>query len=1377
METYSPEHKTKIPRYNGGPNFERWQTSIQVTLMSMEVWEVASGDEEKPKMKTEKGEQSVTDLAEAVKAWTLKNNKALALVYNSLGDDVKPILRDMSVAKLWKELNDQYGRRTRADVGHLIRKLVDRRKKPEEAMQKFLGTMTDAYNEIIGIRPDAVSEDLLIVLLATGVPPEYSSTSISIMNDTTMTLSQIKGVLMSAESTIKQNRLVGGGTGGTGQPVPAASAAAAASAPSRAEPAGSTSRSDPPRNTCTFCKKPYHTQENCWERPENAGKRPAGWKSGLHGTQARARAATVEGDSSEAIAAAVARSVNSGRVLVARSAEYALHGASSTDSRAIDLIVDSGASQHMFADVRCFETLSATSQTVSTCESGRTVVPIGQGTAVLEIAGNTWRFKDALCIPSLNGNLVSLSRVQSRGGGWQSGGEHALDVISPGGDVMSATLQTDGLYHVNALLTQLTSEVVDAHQALVASSTHSASQLKWFNYHQAFGHINDDALEATLAHFDIPYKRNIPLAIRLWTETMEPQTGARLKILRSDNGGEFLGSDFQTWLRQHGVKHKLTVPNTPQQNGVAERLNRTLLQMVRTWLVQGNLDPQLWGELVITAAYLRNHVWNSTVRNVPLTLWEGRPPTVPALVPIGLCWVDQNLPGQDKLAPRAVPGVVLGYHDSKTYRVLLEGQTTITLATTVRQRQRPSMIDQPSHPPLTADDDDAASDDSATSVDALVDAPAPRPEEPSPAIPTSPIPSVSLDPSAPLLEPPVATVPDDVLSPAMSMLDIPGEAPTTANDGLTSPQIVPVDSDSEQSDTDDTPRQSSRSRRAPERYGLRAVIQEERHSHEEALPSDVITDGVATEMPTDPVEPKTYEEAVHGPHQQEWKRAIETELSCLAKNNTWTAVPLPANAHTITAKWVFKLKRDAVGTIIKHKARLVARGFSQVEGIDYTETFAPVSRLSSFRVFLAQAVARRMFIHHLDVETAFLYGDCDADIYLVPPKGCQVSRGLVFKLKKSLYGLKQAPRIWHAKLTSTMASLGFKESLAEPCLFERDNDVDEYAALIMYVDDLGLAFSSMNSLKTILDQLRRAFVVNDLGPISWYLGIRVEYDRHNGVATLDQATYIQSMLDRFGIDRNDASVESPMAVQHDNVMVATRDYDSPHFPSMIGSILYAAQGTRFDVSFAVSYLSRSLQRVTKAAHRGAIRLLKYLARHRDLKLVYRCTDAATDLVIKGYADADFATDPSRHSVSGFIFFLAGGPVTWASKRQTKIAVNTQEAELTATFAAAKEALWLAKFYSTGMARRAPYGTRLLRQPICLLGDSQNALAYLKKQGAHERTKHYNVELKWLQQIAGRLLLTFSYVPSMVNIADILTKSVAVDTHIRLRALATATVQS
>ncbi|CAO1618272.1 unnamed protein product [Parajaminaea phylloscopi] len=1450
MESFTQGYKTKIPRYNGGPNFERWKTSVQCVLMSMEVWDIVQDVEKKPTFKTEGGEQSVSGVAEAARQWRVRNHKALEIIYNSLGDDAKPALESDSAAALWTEIDNTYGRRTRADVGHLVRSLVERRKKPEETMQKFITFMTDTYREIVGTRAKVVNEDLLIILLATSLPTEYSSTSISIMNDKEVTIAQVKALLMSAESTIKQNKAAsGGGTGGTGQTV---SAAAATTSPAT----GGGARSDPPRNTCTFCKKPYHTQENCWERPENASKRPAGWQTGLHGTTARARAATVDGSTSGAVAAAVAQSTAGTRVLVARTIpdHTALQTLASTDPDSLDLILDSGASQHMFSDVRCFESLRPSQHTVSTCEDGRTVLPIGQGTAVVSVEGKQWHFHDALCIPALNCNLISLSRVQHRGGHWNTQGSHTLDVASPGGDVLSAVLQTDGLYHVSARLVSLPSEVVDSHRALAASSPRTPAQARWLTLHQSFGHVNDAALEASLRHFNIncprpavplpcaacaqgkssqrsfparpasarasrplerihvdlcgplrtttlqgaryfltltddysrmcwaipvPDKRNIPLAIRLWTETMEVQKDAKLAILRSDNGGEFTGSDFQDWLRQKSITQELTVPNTPQQNGVAERLNRTLLQMVRTWLVEGELDPQLWGELVITAAYLRNHVWNATTQKVPLALWDGasHTPTMPALVPIGPCWVDRNLPGQDKLAPRAVPGVLLGYHDSKTYRVLLEGQSTITLATTVRQRHLsiPVSRETSSNEPLLSEEDDPTDEASSTLSSDLPNAGESSVTESTLPSLSVPPPSTSADNISPLAVPAIPSPTAGGASPMPTDLEIAGETPVVAADGLASPQIEGEQLDASD-DNSDAPRQSSRPRRAPDRYGLTAVIQEERHIHQEALPTDVIVDGTATSTPADPIEPKTFDEAVQGPHQAEWRKAIDKELDCLAKNNTWQEVPLPSDAHTITAKWVFKLKRDASGQIVKFKARLVARGFSQVEGIDYTETFAPVSRLASFRMFLAQAVARRMFIHHLDVETAFLYGDCDADIYLVPPKGYSARRGHVLKLQKSLYGLKQAPRIWHAKLTATMASIGFKESLAEPCLFERDNDIDEYAALIMYVDDLGLAFSSLNSLNAILEQLRRAFVVNDLGPISWYLGIRVDYDRQNGIATLDQATYIQSMLTRFAVEAN-TSVESPMAVQHDNVVVASHDYDSPYFASMIGSILYAAQGTRFDVAFAVSFLSRSLQRVTKAAHRVVIRLLRYLALHRDQKLIYRCTDTPTDLVVKGYSDADFATDPSRHSVSGFIFFSAGGPVSWASKRQTKIAVNTQEAELTATFAAAKEALWLAKFYATGMAKRAPYGTDLIRKPICLLGDSQNALAYLKKQGAHERTKHYDVELKWLQQVAGRLLLTFAYIPSMVNIADILTKAVAPDTHIRLRALATAALPS
>src|SRR6266480_778413 len=277
------------------------------------------------------------------------------------------------------------------------------------------------------------------------------------------------------------------------------------------------------------------------------------------------------------------------------------------------------------------------------------------------------------------------------------------------------------------------------------------------------------------------------------------------------------------------------------------------------------------------------------------------------------------------------------------------------------------------------------------------------------------------------------------------------------------------------------------------------------------------------------IEPETFDEAVNDPvHGNAWKEAIKSELDSLAKNKTFTLIKrssCPADRKLVTCKWCFEFKRDVTGKIIRHKARLVARGVSQRPGIDYFETFAPVAEFTTLRILLMLAAAADWEIHQMDVKTAFLYGDLEAEIYMELPEGIGIdNKDLVCRLHKSLYGLKQAPRIWNQKLHAFLTSKNLKlvRTEADHSLYV-GNDL----VIAVYVDDLKIAARGNSLMEQVKVSLAKEFEMKDLGEINHYLGMQIIRDREARTIHINQRAYVSAIIKRAGMENCNA-VQTPM---------------------------------------------------------------------------------------------------------------------------------------------------------------------------------------------------------------------------------------------------------
>jgi hypothetical protein len=410
------------------------------------------------------------------------------------------------------------------------------------------------------------------------------------------------------------------------------------------------------------------------------------------------------------------------------------------------------------------------------------------------------------------------------------------------------------------------------------------------------------------------------------------------------------------------------------------------------------------------------------------------------------------------------------------------------------------------------------------------------------------------------------------------------------------------------------------------------------------------------------IEPETFEEASESPI---WWTSMTEEMNSHGENGTWELVSLPLGALLVLCKWVYKLKRNEKGEIVRFKSRLVARGFSQQYGVDFFETFAPVGSKCVLRLLLWFAAFFGLVSGQCDVDTAFLYGELEEEIYMMQPPGFDDGSGKVCKLKKGLYGLKQSPRMWYKRLKTYLESLGFKECIKASCLFFKAD-----IAIYVYVDDLVIIAKSRDILEEFKRNLRKEFKIKDLGRPKFILGVHIMYEDQD--ILLSQSHYIDVLIDRFGL-KDSFPVHTPL---DSSVALSNFDpscdkpYDSKRYHQLIGSLLHLSNWTRPDIAYAVSMLSQYLKEPGIRHWEQAKRVLKYLKNTKDLVLslngpqqgwckdMLGCQSNMKGFVgadVRAFSDSDWAGCLNgRKSRSGICAFLGNGLISWMSKKQEKL---------------------------------------------------------------------------------------------------------------------------
>ena len=340
-------------------------------------------------------------------------------------------------------------------------------------------------------------------------------------------------------------------------------------------------------------------------------------------------------------------------------------------------------------------------------------------------------------------------------------------------------------------------------------------------------------------------------------------------------------------------------------------------------------------------------------------------------------------------------------------------------------------------------------------------------------------------------------------------------------------------------------------------------------------------------------EPQFYHQAVGDPN---WEAAMVVELNALEQNHTWSIVSLPPNKKAIGCKWVFRIKYKADGSIERHKARLVAKGYTQQQGLDYTETFSPVAKMVTVKLFLALAVVHGWVLQQLDVNNTFLNGDLNEEVYMsLPPglhsKGELDSKGeLVCKLHKSLYRLKQASRQWFSKFSTTLLQLGFVQSKADYSLFVKQHG-KLFIALLVYVDDILVASNDLKAMEDLKLSLDKHFKLKDLGNLRYFLGLEVA--RSQKGISLCQRKYALEIVHDVGM-LGCKPAKTPMEV---NLKLSKDEGELLHdvgmYRRLIGRLLFLTI-TRLDITYSVHRLSQFMSKPRQPHLKAAYRIIQYI---------------------------------------------------------------------------------------------------------------------------------------------------------------------------------------
>jgi hypothetical protein len=863
--------------------------------------------------------------------------------------------------------------------------------------------------------------------------------------------------------------------------------------------------------------------------------------------------------------------------------------------------------------------------------------------------------------------------------------------------------------------------------------------------------------------------------LQIWSALVQNQSGTEVQHLRTDQGSEYTGETLKTvttFLQDKGITHETTSAHSSSSNGIAERMNRTLMNMVRPMLLKSKVPSPFWAEALNTATKIRNRLPTSSLPDniSPHQAWFGTVPSIKHFRQFGcIAYVTIYKP-KHKVDARAIQGCLLGYKGTSQYRVYLpDTQKVVTskhvtfmenqfldpiVFSGIPYADRPLLVPEKHTSMELDDDDDTENEDEEDLPESTPLPPMPqylpvRSEEPSQQPhagqqPLWPIPPLTIPapeddgpPSEPLPRSPIPRVSPPAIIEQPTIVELPPQPPPPRrSERLHKPSDKKVQSDA----------------------GAKLAF------------------ALATYIPSfaPPVVPRTVKEALSSPYAAQWTTAINNELTSLDKNGTFQIVPRPSHQHAVGSKFVFTIK-DAEGASPRFKTRFVGKGYTQVPGVDYDDTFAPVIKATSTRVLFSQAASDGHLLNAFDVETAYLNSTMDRELYVELPETFSDSRyprrDFVLQALKSLYGFKQSAYLWSNDIKEKLLALGFIQSDADEGVFLSAN---KHITVALYVDDGLIKAEHQQEIDWVITQLSNHYTIRNLGAPKKFLGLNIHRPDPRGSITISQGTYARKLLAKFDMETCH-SVKAPCD-GNASALHALTDEETPAsdpelYRSITSSIMHLAVWTRPDISYIVNKLCQYNHNPSEIHSKSAKHLLRYIAGTLDYGITYShkegnalygmfmdYNDYGQSTPLYGYSDASGASDPDdRCSTSGYVFFYNNGAVIWASRKQKyTVALSSMESEYVALTEAAKEAAFLRKLLkSLDLAQTAP---------TLILTDSESALRNIKNNINHTRAKHIDTRHHYIRMAYNAGEVDIRHIPSVSQTADILTKPLGILKH-------------